>query len=243
MKHLDKLSDVAVAPLVEKEFRRRRLFATSLHPTHLLLNHLLRQAKAWTLNQAAPAPAAFADDQDGEILGEEEIPVHPQIIAEFQLAWAPPDLKYRYRSRLLTFPEYLEAYIRFDLIPTGTTPQLLLERADQAYRHQQIAEAQRLLYQGLAQFPDEPLLVQPLATLLTESREFLKANYVLGCALARPGLEPALRAPWVNHLGITQYYLGNFAQAEASFREALQLQPGWVEAADNLQEVLKNRVI
>jgi hypothetical protein len=235
--HIDKQSDITLAPFIEKEFRGRKLFTTINHPSPLLLDYLLNHVKAWIFDTPAPETPGFSSGSAE--LGEEETPIHPQIISALKLEWAHPGMKYRYRSRMLTFQEYIEAYIRFDLIPAGSSAQLWIERAEQAYQMNQADEAQKLLFSGLNQFPGEPTLYQPLAVLLTAAGDYARANNLLTRALALPGLNAQLQAQLLNNLGITQFYQGDLSRAENSFQQALQLQPGWDEAADNLQEVKK----
>ncbi|NTV53620.1 MAG: tetratricopeptide repeat protein, partial [Candidatus Firestonebacteria bacterium] len=145
-------------------------------------------------------------------------------------------------SRFLSFEEFITAYIDFEKIPGGTSAELWLQRAEQAYHLKQTDEARQLLLTGLVQFPEEAALYQALGVLLAKSGEFSKAMDLFTRALAFTDHVPQIRAELYNQIGILQYNQGDPARAEQSLRTALQIAPGWKEAADNLREILNTRL-
>lgn len=232
----DRQSDVAIAPFIESTFRQRKLFGTINHPTSLILNRLYHGVVAALLGtsvpDAIPEPADAA-----EVLGSEEVPLHPQIISHFKLAWTSPGERWRYRSEFLTLTEYLRAYAEFRPIPMGEPPQLWLARAQQASSRNEFAEAQRLLLEAAGRFPDLVHFLQYLGVLLMRQGNFLEAEKVIRYALSKRPRVPAL----LHDLGVVLLRRGFPAEAAKVFQETLRLDPKHKEARDHLAALLARR--
>lgn len=180
----DRKSDVAIAPYLAANFRRRKLFGTVNHPNLAILHELYRGVLA-----ALPGGLATGGLPEPECAGEvlgllEEVPLHPQVIRHFQLAWARPEMRWRYRSEFLNLEDYLKAYADFRLIPAGEPPALFLARAQQAAALGDFPEARQLLLRAAIAFPQLSAFLQYLAILLLRRGELLEAEKVARHALA-----------------------------------------------------------
>jgi len=232
----DQQSDIAITPFIESTFRRRKLFGTVNHPTFLILHRIYHGVVGALLGRAAPeellAPANAAD-----VLGSDETPLHPQIIAHFKLEWATPDLRWRYHSALLTLGEYLRAYANFTPIPIGDPPQIWLGRAHQAAGQRDFTEAQRLLLEGATLFPQFVQFLQYLGVLLLRQGKFVEAEKTIRYALTQhPGIA-ALHCD----LGVALFRQNFPDEAARVFEEALRLDPQHKEARSNLTMLANSR--
>lgn len=221
----DRQSDLAIAPFIEGTFRARKLFGTVNHPTLLMLQQIYLGVTAALLGTSVPEnPPPPADA--AEVLGSEETPLHPQIIAHFKLQWARPGLRWRYRSAFLTLDEYLRAYGAFQPIPLGDSPGLYLARAQQAFALNDFAEAQRLLLEGVARFPQVAQLLQYLGVLLVRQGKLLEAEKVIRYALTQ---HPNVAGLYYD-LGAVLARRGFAAEAAKLFQETLRREPAHKEA-------------
>jgi hypothetical protein len=232
----DQQSDIAITPFIERTFRQRKLFGTVNHPTFLILNRIYHGVIGALLGRPVPddlpAPADAA-----EVLGSEETPLHPQIIAHFKLEWAVPGMRWRYRSAFLTPDEYLRAYAAFTPIPLGDPPQLWLGRAQQAFSLNDFAEAQRLLLEATARFPQLAQFLQYLGVLLIRQGKVIEAEKVLRYALAQhPGV-----AALHYHLGVTLLRQNFPDEAARMFEATLRIDPQHKEARSNLTMLAGSR--
>jgi hypothetical protein len=212
LKHLDQQSDIALADYIEKSFRSQRHFGATNHPTLLPLSHLFHLVKAALLNTTPslndPRPPNAAD-----VLGFEEIPLHPQVIRHFGLTWATPEMRYRYRSAFLTLEEYMFAYAEFAAIPFGEPPRLWIGRALQAVQQNQPEEARRLLREGERCHPGLP------TELLPEEKAQL-SSYLLAAPtppVPAPGICQRRGAAILYDHGIHRLDNAQWLEAVASF--------------------------
>lgn len=226
----DQQSDVAITPFIESTFRRRKLFGTVNHPTFLILNRIYRGVVGALMGTAALDQADVPPADAAEVLGSEETPLHPQIIAHFKLTWATPGMRWRYRSAFLTLAEYLRAYAAFTPIPLGSPPQLWLARAQQAFGQNDFPEAQRLLLEATTQFPDLAHFLQYLGVLLVRQGNFLEAEKVIRYAISKHPRVAALHCD----LGVVMMRRNFPDEAARMFEEALRLEPKHKEACANL---------
>jgi len=104
----DRESDLAYAPLLEREFRVTRLFDAVNHPACALIMRLRDDLAQFILNGTAvltDVPAWIPLVQ---------VPLHPQIVEYFKLEWIRPDDTHLYFQQPLTFTEYLRKLIAFE---------------------------------------------------------------------------------------------------------------------------------
>jgi tetratricopeptide (TPR) repeat protein len=225
----DQQSDIAVAPHIESAFRKVKLFGCINHPTLRIMDWLLQQVAGALLdspalgNRAEPPNAA-------DVIGSEEIPVHPQIIDHFKLEWAYPGMRWRYHSAFLTVEEFARALATFDAIPLGDSPQVWFGRAEQAFGRQEVCEAERLLREGSVMFPQHADFVQCLGVLLVGQNRFDEAARVYLNGIAHHPDSARLR----NELGIAYFRQGRADQAVAAFQAALRIDPNHEDARANL---------
>lgn len=229
----DRQSDVAIAPFIERTFRARKLFGTVNHPTMLMLQQIYVGVVASLLG-TPPPPEVPAPADAAEVLGSEETPLHPQIIAHFKLKWAAPGMRWRYRSAFLTPDEYLRAYAAFAPIPLGDPPDLFLARANQAFALHDFSEAQRLLLEGTTRFPKLPHFLQYLGALLLRQGKLLEAEKVVRYGISQHPAAAALRYD----LGTILLRRGFAAEAVRMFDETLQLDPAHKDARANRTALL-----
>jgi len=175
------------------------------------------------------APMAMQDSLQDNLhgmIGEEETPLHPQVIQHFRLEWARSDMKWHFRSAFLTIAEYLRAYAAFEPIPFGDTPALWLARAQQAVDLKDMGEARQLLLEGASKYPSIVQFLQYLGLLLLQQGELVEAEKVYRYAIScHPGV-----ASLHSKLGVVLLRRQFRSQALFSFKEALRIDPNHREA-------------
>ncbi len=232
----DRQSDIAITPFIERTFRQRKLFGTVNHPTFLILNRIYHGVAAALLGTPCPEDPAPPPDA-AEVLGSEETPLHPQIIAHFKLQWATPGMRWRYRSAFLTLSEYLRAYGAFAPIPLGDPPELYLARAHQAFGQNDFPEAQRLLLEASTRYPAHAQFFQYLGMLHLRRGNLIEAEKVL-----RYALTPHPKVAGLRHdLGVVLLRRGFADEAAKLFQEALQLDPANKDARLQLNAIVARR--
>ncbi|MBI5381347.1 MAG: tetratricopeptide repeat protein [Opitutae bacterium] len=225
----DQQSDIAITPFIERTMRWRKLFGTVNHPTLLPLYFLLRSLIDVLLER--PASDAALEPPDGSVVfGGTEVPLHPQIISHFRLAWAAPDLRWRHNSAFFTLEEYLQAYAAFTPIPCVDTPELWLAQARQAMQRKQPDEAARLLLEGANKFPSNADFLLMLGVLHASRGNLQEAERVLRYALSRHSPNAAL----CHELGVVLWKRRFPDAASAMFNEALRLDPAHSAARQHL---------
>ncbi len=225
----DRQSDIAITPFIERTFRARKLFGTVNHPTFAILDQIYQGVLAALLDRAPPSdPPLPANAID--VLGEEEVPLHPQIIEHFKLTWTTPDLRWRYHSAFLTCKEYIHAYAAFTPIPLGHPPQLWLSRAQQSVAHGDLVNAQRILLEATSHYPSIPEFLLFLGVLLTRHGQLLDAEKVFRYAIAQHPRSAAL------HYELAQLMLQQQFTDEAMrlFNETVALDPNHKDARRQL---------
>lgn len=221
----DRQSDITIAPFIERTFRTQKLFGTVNHPTFAILDQIYQGVIAALLGRAiasnSPPPANAVD-----VLGEEEVPLHPQIIEHFKLTWTTPDLRWRYHSAFLTCEEYIRAYAAFTPIPLGHPPQLWLSRAQQAAAQGDIANAQRILLEASSHYPAIPEFLLFLGVLLTRYGQLLDAEKVLRYAIGQHPQNAALHYE-LGQLMLKQQFID---EAVRLFKQTVALDPNHKDA-------------
>ncbi|MBL4719570.1 MAG: hypothetical protein JKY20_00345 [Alphaproteobacteria bacterium] len=132
---MDDDADIALAPFIEQNFAKQRLFLSHLHPTGVLCAEIARQIVA------ALGLVDANDPQLQETLNEVEAvhgvggfdaPIHPGIVEHFGLEWAR-DLRYRYYDEgYFDHDEFLKRYIRFKSVPEYFAAKALINSANWA---------------------------------------------------------------------------------------------------------------
>lgn len=232
----DAQSDVAITPFIESSFRQRRLFGTVNHPTFLILQRIYSGVVDTLLRRTGAVADEEPADAD-DVLGEEETPLHPQIIRHFGLTWAAPGMRWRYRSAFLTLEEYLQAYGAFAPIAMGDPPALWLGRAQQAFARNNFPEAKRLLLSAATRYPELAQFLQYLAKLLLRQGKFLEAEKVIRYALERHPTVAGLHCD----LGVALWRRNFPDEAASVFAEALRLDPAHAEARRNFSALASRR--
>lgn len=228
----DRQSDIAVAPLIEGTYRQRRTFAAINHPTLWLLNHVSRSIAAIALEQAAPA-APLEFPEANQILGDQEIPLHPQVISHFKLKWASAHLKYDYGAELLSLEQYVRAYGEYRAIPFGVLAEGWFARAQRAVNAHNLIKAACIIRQAARVFPDNPLFPYFLGTSLAKHGQLEAAREVLAGAARR---HPRVAAIYFE-LGRVLLRLRQPETARQMFMITLQLDPNHPEACRALQAI------
>lgn len=232
----DQQSDIAFTPYIENTFRKRKLFGCINHPTILILDRLRHEMVSALVGCPAqtdpPAPA-----NPGDVLGPEEIPLHPQIIEHFKLEWAFPGMRWRYHSAFLTVGEFVRALGAFDPIPLGDSPQVWFGRAEQACGQHDLPEAERLLREGAFFFPEQVEFFQCLGVMLAGQDRLHEAERIFLDGITNHPQSAALR----NVLGIVLFRQGQVPQAVTQFEEALRIDPSDEDVRDNLVVALRER--
>ncbi len=237
LRHNDRQSDVAITPLIERDLASHKLFGTVNHPTFRTLHAIGTGVAQHLLDGAVELPAAPANAND--VLGAEEVPLHPQIIAHYGLQWTTPARRWRYRSRLLDLDTYVHAYAAWEDIAIAEPPQLWLERARQEADLGQIAEAERILLEAVAKFPELPPFLHYLGLLRLRRNAPVEAEQVFRFALQRF----PQHAPFHHQLGVALAGQGLLAPAIEALTQAQRLEPQnrEVSALRNKLQVLARR--
>ena len=220
----DRNSDIALTPYIEKNFRTIKLFGTVNHPSFAILREILARALDF-LEVEIQADSSLMEGVS-DILGSEEIPVHPQVVRHFSLQWVSPNQRWRYRSAMLGLEDYLLAYARFTPIPMGIPPELYLIRAREVSMANDFPAAERLLLEASEVFPSTHVFLLYLARLHLREKRWLEAEKILRFALSRHPQIAEL------HSGLGTVMLGRGFRQEAAkyFGHALALDPANQEA-------------
>ncbi len=105
----DALSDVSIAPFIEKNFASQRLFSMSWHPTNLLMMEY--QKPIWEFLKFDDAAISLARVHfEGHEKLQPDVPIHSSVIDHFGINWAPQH--YNHHGVSFTFEDYLKDYIR-----------------------------------------------------------------------------------------------------------------------------------
>jgi len=91
LKHIDENSDTRIGRFIEQNYRDRRLFYNSTHPSEIVFQELC--AYCWRKLELPGAPPAFTDIDGWK---EWSVPVHPGIARRLGLVWAHESTRYRY---------------------------------------------------------------------------------------------------------------------------------------------------
>lgn len=92
--------------IIERDFRKERLFNTINHPGPKLLNH----AAVGILHHLGLEPPEHLHDMP-DAFPELELPIHPQVAEFHGYDFAKPTTKYEVFGRKKTFVEYIANYI------------------------------------------------------------------------------------------------------------------------------------
>lgn len=225
----DRSSDIAVTPLIEETFRERRLFHTINHAAFPLLDAVYKQLESSLLERGIRDEVNLPPNAQ-DYFGDEQIPIHPQVIAHFRIKWATPSTKWRYHSSLLSMDEYILAYAALKPIPMGNPPELWLERARQCAAQGDLEEAKRILLGASATFPGLHHFLQFLAMLLVRAMRLNEAEQVLRYAISQHSKVAGL------HYDLGSLMLrSNFVdEAARCFKEVLKIDPDHKGAAMSL---------
>jgi hypothetical protein len=103
----DKQFDIAIGDYILTNFRKRRLFHTTVRPNWLVFNLLLQYvAKALSVTE----PVSLGENVD-RMLCEPQVPVHPKVAREFGVRWASEKTRYIVHGREVTWEAYVRSYI------------------------------------------------------------------------------------------------------------------------------------
>jgi hypothetical protein len=115
----DSFCGVKMADYVYGRFTTDHMFWTWGHISSTLLAELLRRLIAATPDAFGPVTdeleaeiAKFVLDTPG--IGEEQLPIHPEVARVLELEFCPPDRRYRWFTQDWTFREYMTHYIMLD---------------------------------------------------------------------------------------------------------------------------------
>jgi hypothetical protein len=115
----DAASDVHMADYVLENVRTQHLFWTWGHTSGALNLELTRRIIDRGRDVFGPLTGTVeaslrssAERYPG--IGEEQLPVHPEVARRLDLSFCPPDTRYRWAGQSWTFEEYMTRYILLD---------------------------------------------------------------------------------------------------------------------------------
>ncbi len=216
----DKNSDISAEKLLADTAQCQRAFSALNHPNPVVLQRMVQQIVLITTNRIDQVePESFAETD--EILGHQEIPIHPEIAKFFSLPWVQPSTKWRYGSEDLTIEEYVFAYAQNRPIYFQESPQLWIERAKRAFRLKDFKRSEALLLKAAQNYTQHPDLLVMLSALYSEIGRNLEAEKAARYCLGRfPGFGPA-----VIQLSVVLIKQGHPKPAEAELAKYLLQNP------------------
>ena len=103
----DKQFGVAIGDFILTNFRKRRIFHTTVRPNWQVFNLLLRYvAKAVSVSE----PVSLTEKVD-VMLREPQVPVHPKVARDLGVRWANEKTRYGVHGRNVTWEAYIRSYI------------------------------------------------------------------------------------------------------------------------------------
>lgn len=129
--------------------------------------------------------------------------------------------------------EVLEEAVRLG----GDIPELDLNLGLAYQQANRLSEAVPLLRRACARFPADPEPRLHLARALSELGQPERALEVVSAI----SLAKVVRADWLNQLGIVFNQAGDGGRAEAAFKRALELEPNFLEASQNLASMYERQ--
>ena len=103
----DKQFGVAIGDFILTNFRKRRLFHTTVRPNWQVFNLLLQYvAKAVSVNE----PVSLSEKVD-IMLREPQVPVHPKVARDLDVNWANEKTRYSVHGQDVTWEAYIRSYI------------------------------------------------------------------------------------------------------------------------------------
>lgn len=239
----------SIAPVIEAEFRTRKLFLTAEHPDAWLFGIMAKQ-----LFDSMNVPGHVTDNALGTLnrspFPPAELPLHPGVIKHFGLTFADPSQTYRFADEgQVTFEEYVLQYMRYEsnrplreaiYFAGKEDPALTLKRLEPALERSpnsvrghavraemfqamgRLNEAEAAYRQAIRLDPDNPDLYVALARMLSRAGQFGRAEEL---ALEAIGRAPRSGAAYVM-LAEALFYGGFAAEAIEPGRTGVRLSPG-----------------
>src|SRR5205814_9081242 len=103
----DKQFGVAIGDYILTNFRKRRIFHTTVRPNWQVFNLLLQYvAKAVSVSE----PVSLTEKVD-VMLREPQVPVHPKVARDLGVPWANEKTRYSVHGREVTWEAYIRSYI------------------------------------------------------------------------------------------------------------------------------------
>jgi hypothetical protein len=103
----DKQFGVAIGDFILTNFRKRRIFHTTVRPNWQVFNLLLQYvAKAVSVSE----PVSLTEKVD-VMLREPQVPVHPKVARDLGVRWANEKTRYGVHGRNVTWEAYIRSYI------------------------------------------------------------------------------------------------------------------------------------
>jgi len=103
---LDRKFEIGIADAVLDQFRRQRLFHTTVHPSTEIMSLLMRY-----LLKCLGVKVNYRPDHDLDNLGYLEVPVHPAVARALGVRWADANTLYRFGGKRITWETYVRSYI------------------------------------------------------------------------------------------------------------------------------------
>jgi tetratricopeptide (TPR) repeat protein len=115
----DGACDVKMADFVFAHFKDEHLFWTWGHVSSLVTGELVRRLCERSKTRLGPLTPDFEFELNRVCelfpgIGEEQLPIHPEVARRLQLKFCRPDTKYSWFNKRWTFKEYMTRYISFD---------------------------------------------------------------------------------------------------------------------------------
>jgi cytochrome c-type biogenesis protein CcmH/NrfG len=239
----------SIAPVIEAEFRTRKLFLTAEHPDTWLFGVMAKQ-----LLESMNVPSAVISNALATLTRSPfpptELPLHPGVIKHFGLTFADPNDSYRFADEGdISFSEYVCRYMRYEsnsvlreaiYMAGKEDPSLTLQRLDVALERSPLSirghstraemfrmlsrlpEAEAAYWEAIRLDPDNADHYVALSRMLSHASQWDRAAEIGHLAIDKA---PRCGSPYVM-LAEAYVYGNRAADALAPGRKGIELSPG-----------------
>jgi hypothetical protein len=105
---MDRRFDIGIGQYIVDNFRRRRLFHSTGHPTGDLFARLLHRLAEMLEVKPLRRPGRLVDRHFSSF----QVPVHPKVARMLGVVWADENTRYRWGAEQVTWENFIRSYIR-----------------------------------------------------------------------------------------------------------------------------------
>jgi hypothetical protein len=212
----DRVSGIDVAALIDQNFRTEPMFTTRGHPTRRVFDHVA-SALFGCMGVPEDVTRIALGSYARSMFPWDELPVHPSVIAHYNLKYLATDSTYRYMVEgHFTFEEFIRRYLNYEWNPELYRGIHLSRRRDQ-----DPMETLNLLEKGLAKSRPSVLGLRAKCELLVELGRIADARQAAASAVNADPEDPEN----YGMLASVMVHLDDFGHAEETLRRAIELQP------------------